>query len=506
MRPIRNGRFKKQADRIESITYGKTMKMKILKPIVLITISIIALLTAISVTKYQNRLKPELSIIYLSFSPYKPFEGDIETIKFEVENTGKITAKNFEVCLKDNGTLVNKEVIDFLAPNKKVPVVFNYEFTSPGNHLLSVEIDCKNAIKESNKRNNCVKMKFNVEESIDKFLVYKVKLGNEWFTTNYGGASPVISGNRIYIGGKNRYFLCINKTTGKLIWKFTVKNAGSYPGIYTTPVLHKGNVYFGATGTDPVRSSGYLFSLNADTGKEQWEFKTEADISSIALHNNKLFALDRDGVLYCLDATKGSLIKKYKTNNVNDILCSSIKAASNILYLKTENSNFTNLMAIDKSLKKVIWSVKIKRDSSAIPVPDSFILLNNLIYLNGKYCIDAISGKMIWINKNIGSGVEVLDRHLFTLSKDGELFKLDLTNGSIIWKETIEPSVAPIYAKDNTLMIGTERGNIYLIDERYGEIITSFKTNSILTIPIVSDEKNIYAISEDGYLYCFKRK
>jgi outer membrane protein assembly factor BamB len=163
-------------------------------------------------------------------------------------------------------------------------------------------------------------------------------------------------------------------------------------------------------------------------------------------------------------------------------------------------------MAIDKSLKKVIWSVKIKRDSSAIPVPDSFILLNNLIYLNGKYCIDAISGKMIWINKNIGSGVEVLDRHLFTLSKDGELFKLDLTNGSIIWKETIEPSVAPIYAKDNTLMIGTERGNIYLIDERYGEIITSFKTNSILTIPIVSDEKNIYAISEDGYLYCFKRK
>ncbi len=472
------------------------------KTFYIILILVSAILIAKVSTTYQNSLKPELEINSLIFSPFKPSTGTIETIKLEVKNSGKTPANNFEVCLKDNGNTVNKVIIKSLAPGKKTTVIFDYEFSCPGEHILNVKIDCKNSVKESNKRNNTLTMRFDVAKSTEKALVYKTKLGDSWFSTQHGGSSPVIVNGRIYLGGKNRYFFCIDKNNGNIIWKFEVEDAGIYPGIYTTPAFYEDYVYFGATGSNVIETLGHIYSLNAKTGKERWHFETDADVSAVNIYNGKLFALDRTGTLYCINAIKGNLIKKVKTEGMNDILCATMSIKNNRLYIKTECFHFIYLSAFDANDLHKLWFTKIKKSPSDIS--DSLIAVNGLLYVNGKYCIDSRSGKIIWINKT-SSGLSVLDKYLFVLTKDGELYKIDLTNGSIIWKEIIESSTAPLYAKNNILIIGTTSGNVYLINERYGEIIEKFKTNSTITVKPYLYEDFVYIVSEDGYLYCFKK-
>ncbi len=478
---------------------GKMIKVR---HCILIIILVATVITATIVTKRQSELKPELMINALTFYPFKPATGSIETIKFQLQNTGNAPAKNFEVCLEDNGNIVNREFVKILSPGKKTTINFNYEFTSPGEHTLTVRVDCTNTLKGLNKHNDIIKMHFEVAENPEKSLVYKTRLGNAWFSTNYGGSSPVIFKNKIYIGGKNQYFFCINKDTGKIIWKFKVKNAGIYPGIYTTPVFYGKNVYFGTTGSNAMESLGHVYALDADSGKERWEFETDADVSLIKIFKKELLAVDRNGNIYCIDAYKGNLLQKFKTNEMNDILCASMAIENNTIYIKTECFDFIYLTALEGNTKREIWSIKIKKNSS--DMPGSVIALNGLLYLNGKYCIDSKTGKIIWINK-ASCGLAALDKDLFVLTKDGELYKVDLTNGSIIWKEAIEQATAPLYAKNNILVIGTISGNVYLISEDYGKIIERFKTNSAITIKPLLYGNRLYVVSEDGYLYCFKK-
>ncbi len=478
------------------------MKRSKIKPLILTAILTGTVLMAAIITKQQNRITPELTINSLTFYPFKPTTESIETIKFQLKNTGSIAAKNFTVCLKDNGNIVNEEFVKTLSPGKEMEITFDYEFTTPGNHTLTVKIDCTNTLEESNKRNNTVKIHFNVAQNPEKALIYKTKLGKTWFSTNYGGSSPAIFKNKIYVGGKNRCFFCINKDSGKIIWEFKVKDAGICPGIYTTPVFYNGNVYFGTTGTNSIESCGHIYALNAETGKEKWHFETDADVSAIKIYNGELFALDRNGNLYCLNASIGNLVGKIKTNEMSDILCTSLATENNKLFLKTECFDYIYLTAFEADTKKKIWSIKIRKSSS--DMPGTVITLNGLIYLNGKYCVDANTGKILWINK-ASCGLSVLDKYLFVLTKDGELYKIDLTNGTTIWKEAIEPSTAPLYAKDNTIVIGTTSGNVYLISENYGEIIEKFKTNSTITVRPLLYKNHVYIVAEDGYLYCFKK-
>ena len=56
-----------------------------------------------------------------------------------------------------------------------------------------------------------------------------------------GGSSPIIVGDRVYVGSDDYNLYCFDKMTGEEIWKAETKGY-----VYSSPVLHNGSIYFGS--------------------------------------------------------------------------------------------------------------------------------------------------------------------------------------------------------------------------------------------------------------------
>jgi len=157
--------------------------------------------------------------------------------------------------------------------------------------------------------------------------------GKEIWRFSTGGeiaSSPFVHGNLVLVGSKDGYLYALDKKTGKNIWKFktgdwvaaspTVWNDKIYIGsfdeniyclslegkelwrfkmgaeiwaLHQSPVIYKGILYFSSM-------DGYIYALNADTGKEIWKAKTGKYGNAVQPFVNEVFVLQpsRDGILF----------------------------------------------------------------------------------------------------------------------------------------------------------------------------------------------------------------
>lgn len=445
--------------------------------------------------------KPDLLVSDVTSTEANPSVNNTEVIKAEIQNAGKATAKGFDVCLLDNGAPITSKAIDKLDKGKTVNVDFTYTLLSSGHHTLEIQIDCKNHIREANEENNKAKIELDVKEAPPQITatVFKRQLGNNWHPTNYGGSSPVIHNGKIYVGGKNEYFFCLNKETGEEIWKYKVENAGMHPGTYSTPVFYKNNVYFGSTGSSFTESGGYVFSLNTENGKLVWKYETGSDIFSITLDNGEIYALDSNGVIYRIDALTGKLIKTYKMPERTNF-ASSIVIYKGKIYAIGDIPK-TRLYCIDTETGSILWTFDGEKYKFSIPV-----IYHDKVYLDGRYCLDANKGFVIWENKEVSRGSQAFDKDLFVATVDGKFLCINAANGQTIWKQTIEPSVTSPFISNKKIYIGTTVNKVYCIDEHSGDTIAIYKTNGVITTRPLAYNGKVYVVADDGYLYCFEEK
>jgi len=97
-----------------------------------------------------------------------------------------------------------------------------------------------------------------------------------------------------------------DKTTGKLLWRFTVEksivSAAPYkrdePTISSSPVIVGNVVYFGAM-------DGRFYALDAKTGKPLWQYNFGVPIAStVAVTGNTLIVAAWDGTVYAMTGSK----------------------------------------------------------------------------------------------------------------------------------------------------------------------------------------------------------
>jgi outer membrane protein assembly factor BamB len=439
---------------------------------------------------------PELSMTDIDFTPKEPVANmDTETFSAKIQNVGNDKAGSFDVCLIDNGKIVLSKTIDGLDKGKSVNVAFNYKFTDPGRHFVDLVVDCKGKIREENKENNKVRFELDVREtpSIITSTIFKKQLGG-WYPTNYGGSSPVIYDGKLYVGGKNQYFFCFNKDTGEEIWSYKVTDAGLMPGIYTTPVFYKDNVYFGSTGSNLIESGGHIFALNAKDGSLVWKYDTDSDVFSLTLDQGEIFALVSDGSICRIDSLTGKLIKKHKIPE-GALLTSSIVVDKGKIYVLGE----TTLFCVDVGTGNILWTFKGEEYMISKP-----IVYYGKVYLDGRYCLDAEKGFLIWENKKVERGSQVLDRDLFVITVNGELLCIDAINGHTNWERTVEPSVAQPVIDNQKIFIGTTTNKVYCLDEFTSNIIAIYGVDDVITTAPLVYVGKVYVVAEDGYLYCFK--
>jgi outer membrane protein assembly factor BamB len=198
--------------------------------------------------------------------------------------------------------------------------------------------------------------------------------------------SPIIVGNRIYIGDYDGVVYALRGVDGRTVWRFraggAVKGAisynrgrvffGSYDGklyslrasdgkllwtaksnrdwlgghgqFYSTPAVAYSRVYLGNT-------DGHVYSFGEQSGKRRWSYETGGFVyGSPAVWNGRILVGSYDHYFYSLDAATGKLLWKFRANGP---ISGSATVVDGVVYFATLKRRTYGL---DARTGKQLWA------------------------------------------------------------------------------------------------------------------------------------------------------
>jgi outer membrane protein assembly factor BamB len=135
----------------------------------------------------------------------------------------------------------------------------------------------------------------------DGFVVaWDADTGRErWrYNTEPVESSPLLHGNRLFVGSWDNGVHAINAKTGKRIWRFQADNQ-----VNTSAAYWKGRIFIGS-------DSGTLYALSAKTGKLLWSSGagTEFWYATPTVAYGRVYIGNTDGTMYSFGAKTGNLL------------------------------------------------------------------------------------------------------------------------------------------------------------------------------------------------------
>jgi eukaryotic-like serine/threonine-protein kinase len=212
----------------------------------------------------------------------------------------------------------------------------------------------------------------------------------------------------------------------------------------------------------------------------KWKFRINQPIlSSPVIDGSTVFFGGLDSMLYALDINSSKVQWKFRTKGA---IRSSVLIRDNILYL---NGGDGNLYAIEKKTGKLKWTFTGKGEKKydfADYHQSSPILYNNVLYFGAGdyvYAVKSENGTSLW-SYQTGDAVHTTpaleNNKLFVGSFDGNVYALDATGGSLLWKfKTVghrffpkgEVQGSPAVA-EGMVFIGARDYNVYALDQNKG--------------------------------------
>jgi outer membrane protein assembly factor BamB len=101
-------------------------------------------------------------------------------------------------------------------------------------------------------------------------------------------ASPAVSGRHVFIGNRDKYMYCLNKSDGELVWKY---NTGARVDASAVVVGNRLLV---------ANMRGDLFLLGLNSGDPLWTYELGTPVNANpAVVDNRIYVAGEDGRLYC---------------------------------------------------------------------------------------------------------------------------------------------------------------------------------------------------------------
>jgi outer membrane protein assembly factor BamB len=101
-------------------------------------------------------------------------------------------------------------------------------------------------------------------------------------------SSAALADGKVIVGGRDKIVHCLNAQTGKQLWEFATKSR-----VESSPAVIDGRAYIGS-------NDGRFYVLEIATGKMIWEFEAGAPLSaSPAIAEGRIVIGSQDGKLYC---------------------------------------------------------------------------------------------------------------------------------------------------------------------------------------------------------------
>lgn len=315
-----------------------------------------------------------------------------------------------------------------------------------------------------------------------------------------GGANK----NGVYAGSD---FNSISHTK----WQFKTGAA-----VRSTPLVDQGKVYAGS-------ADGFLYCLDAGTGKKLWAFQAGFAInSSPAMSKDKVFFTNKKNQLFALNKLTGQKI--WQSDLQADLpyawgfdyYQSSPLVQAGTVYV---GSGSGAVFALNEADGKIKWNFK-----TASLVRSSPALAQNTLYfgdLSGKvYALDAASGAKKWqfatngdtINnerfgndfKAILASVAIKDNIAVIGGRDGYLYAINASTGQEIWHYSFNGSwvISSVAIKDSVVVMGTSDGRVVKAFNLFtGKEKWTHATPTIVWSSPIIVGNTVAAVVNDGFMH-----
>jgi outer membrane protein assembly factor BamB len=301
----------------------------------------------------------------------------------------------------------------------------------------------------------------------DGNLLWKTEYGKEW-SDSYPGVrtTPMIFGDKLYTMSSFGKVVCMNASSGKILWTVDVLN--DYDGrnitwgVTENLVIHE-NVLF----CTPGGTKANVIALDKDSGKLVWKSDGNQEKSAycsplvIKLAEKNLFVTQTGNSILGIDADKGKLLWRHSQVNQYSVHANTPLYHDNQLYCVSGYGKGGVMLKIsdDGRNKTELW-----RNSD----------------------LDSRMGGMVLINGRIyGSG-----------DQNRKWFCLDWKTGEVLYSSSMMGKGNVIYA-DGMLYCYSERGNVGLVEPKDNEFVLKGK----FRVPYGSDQHWAHLVIHNKRLY-----
>ena len=361
-----------------------------------------------------------------------------------------------------------------------------------------------------NKENNLGNIYFNGLN----YLFLKKKIGKNKFSISKVISSPLIIENNIILSDNTGTIFNIDQN-GKINWKKNIYKK-IYKKVFKNLVfsVYNKKVYI-------ADNIGFVYSLDLISGKVDWIKNHGVPLkSNIKVFQDKIFLINQDNRIFCLNANNGSKIWDIRSVSSfikeQNFLSSAITNQKEVIFITSSG----DLMMVSTDNGRIFWTVNTL-ESTLSHASDFFtsseiVVSNDIIIFSAKssiFSFNIATGYMNWKNNVSSVGAPIVDgENIFINTKNGYFVILNKENGEIISSTNILNILKK--GKRNTSITGfiMGSGKIYsttsngflIVSSSISGKVENFKKigDPITSSPVISDGK-LYILTQDSRLFVF---
>jgi len=283
--------------------------------------------------------------------------------------------------------------------------------------------------------------------------------------------------NNAYIAS-GPFVYAVNLQTGTEVWRFPAKAATSTP-FYATPVLTPdgGQLIVGSF-------DHKLYSLNPTSGAENWRFEQARDrwIGGVLITADTIYAANADYNVYAISFT-GTL--KWVTPFTADqaIWGAPVTDGTNVYF----GTLGRRVYAVNAQTGREVWVQSVNGAILGSPVlgPTNILYVGTyggeLVSLNtgnGQILQQQTTSSWIW------TGPALDGSNIYTGDANGKVYAFPMSGTGTAWTQQLNGAIfgSPL-VMDTTIIVATESGNIYFIDNTGQNIKSVTLTGKIYASP-----------------------
>ena len=281
--------------------------------------------------------------------------------------------------------------------------------------------------------------------------------------------------NAYFAGGP--YVYAVNLQTGAQVWRYPDK-ASANP-FEATPVL---------TSDGQLIVGGYdkkLYSLNPQTGQSNWQYADARDrwIGGALVANNMIYAPNADYRLYALNL-QGQLQWNFVADQ--SIWGRPVSDGTNVYF----GTLGRKVYAVNAQTGKQVWMEKVDGAVLGTPVlgPDGTLYVGT--YGGTIYAFNPSTGasqSIATASSWIWAGPALNGSTLYYGDGKGTFYSQPVNGGGQPWNKPLNGAVigTPLVSGD-TIVIGTEAGNVYFIDQTGANLRPVSVSGQVYSSPVAA--------------------